>query len=141
MPEPGQKVTTFAVLPRGYTRNVPHWLIELHFLDGLPPLGIEVADEFSIGLMRYGAKRPDLDLRSHRADEKGVSRCHVMLQPDHHSLYIVDLASTNGTWINGTCIEAHKPVKLQDGDVISLAGLSFAVRLVAAPDDLGMRHD
>jgi len=132
------RVKTFAVLPRGNTRNVPHWLIELHFIEPLRPMGIEVADAFTIGIMRYGEKRPDLDLRSHIADEKGISRCHVRLEPERDSLRLTDLASTNGTWINRERIPALRPIALRDGDVISLAGLSFIMHIVSTPADLGL---
>jgi hypothetical protein len=132
------RVKTFVVLPRGNTRDVPHWLIELHFIEPLPPMGIEVADTFTIGIMRYGDKRPDLDLRSHVADEKGVSRQHVRLEPEHDSLCLTDLASTNGTWINRERIPGNRPIALRDGDVISLGGLSFILHIVSTPADLGL---
>jgi hypothetical protein len=130
-------VKTFAVLPRGNTRDVPHWLIELHFIEPLAPMGIEVADSFTIGVLRYGEKRPDLNLRTHMADEMGVSRCHIRLEPHHATLNITDLDSTNGTWINGIRIPSNRPIALQDEDVISLAGLSFVIHIVSTPSDLG----
>lgn len=135
------RVKTFAVLPSGNTRNAPHWLVELHFIEPLAPMGIEVADAFTIGIKRYGEQRPDLDLRSHITDDKGVSRCHVRLDPEHDSLCITDLASTNGTWINGERIPPHRAIALRDGDVISLAGLSFAIHIVSTPADLGLGRD
>jgi pSer/pThr/pTyr-binding forkhead associated (FHA) protein len=86
-------------------------------------------------------QRPDLDLHAYHPDDKGVSRCHVKLQPEYERLSVIDLASTNGTWLNGTRIMPNLPVSLQDGDVISLAGLSFAVQIISTPADLGMRRD
>jgi hypothetical protein len=131
-------VKTFAVLPRGTTRDMPHWLIELHFIEPLSPMGIEVADAFTVGVLRYGEKRPDLDLRTHMAEQMGVSRCHIRLEPHHATLNITDLDSTNGTWINGIRIPSNRPIALQDEDVISLAGLSFVIHIVSTPSDLGI---
>src|SRR5690349_17500643 len=47
--------TTFVVLPRAHTEDMPHWLIEFIFLDStIPPLGIELAGECAVGLARVG---------------------------------------------------------------------------------------
>jgi hypothetical protein len=52
-----------------------------------------------------------------------VSHRHakIELDPDGNA-FLVDLGSTNGTMLNGQLISANNPVKLKDGDRISLGG-------------------
>ena len=42
-------------------------------------------------------------------------------------LYILDLNSTNGTFINGKPIDAGKEYRLEVGDMVSFAGNAFFV--------------
>ena len=49
--------------------------------------------------------------------ERGVSRVHAAIV--HHKgekVYIIDLGSSQGTWVNGKRIEVHKPVKISVPD-------------------------
>ena len=133
-----RSASTFVVLPRGSRQDHPHWLIELH----IPKLtthayGIEIAGDVVLGVMRYGNKRPDFDLGLYGAEEKGVSRRHAMLCPEFDSLLLVDLHSTNGTWLNNTRLEPHRPAALCSGDVISLGLLPFVLHITSTPHDLG----
>jgi pSer/pThr/pTyr-binding forkhead associated (FHA) protein len=52
-----------------------------------------------------------------------VSHRHakIELDPDSNA-FLVDLGPTNGTMLNGQLISANHPVKLKDGDRISLGG-------------------
>lgn len=136
--KPHPTATTFVVLPRGNRQDRPHWLIELHIPRSTPTAyGIEVAGDIVLGVMRYGNKRPDLDLGLYSAEEKGVSRRHAMLCPEFDSLLLVDLHSTNGTWHNNTRLDPHRPVALVTGDVVSLGVLTFVVHISSTPRDLG----
>ena len=57
-----------------------------------------------------------------------VSHRHakIELDPDGNA-FLVDLGSTNGTMLNGQLISANTPVKLNDGDRISLGGKTALV--------------
>ena len=52
-----------------------------------------------------------------------VSHRHakIELDPDGN-VFLVDLGSTNGTMLNGQLISPNNPVKLKDGDRVSLGG-------------------
>jgi sigma-B regulation protein RsbU (phosphoserine phosphatase) len=52
-----------------------------------------------------------------------VSRRHARFEQRGGSLYLVDLASTNGTYVNDVRIQGEKI--LRDGDVISMGGASL----------------
>jgi pSer/pThr/pTyr-binding forkhead associated (FHA) protein len=53
--------------------------------------------------------------------DAAVSHRHakIELDPDGNA-FLVDVGSTNGTMLNGQLISANSPVKLKDGDRISL---------------------
>ncbi|NJN44714.1 MAG: FHA domain-containing protein [Anaerolineae bacterium] len=71
-----------------------------------------------------GAARPDLDLSPYNGLKQGVSRLHASIQiGDHQKVSLVDLGSTNGSWVNGIRVEPHIPVTLNNGDVIALGKL------------------
>lgn len=66
-----------------------------------------------------------------RADDNGlvirdpeVSRLHARLEPDGPGWRVVDLGSTNGTWINGERIDA---AAISIGDNVSFGGIRFTV--------------
>ena len=68
--------------------------------------------------------------RSRRADamlgDETVSRTHSLLWHDAGGRWIQDLASSNGTTVNGNVV--GEPVELQDGDVIGFGNARFSFR-------------
>lgn len=68
-------------------------------------------------------RRPDIDLTTYRAFEKGVSCRHATLQRQEDRLMIADMGSTNGTFVNGQRLNPHEPRVLRDGDEIRLGNL------------------
>jgi hypothetical protein len=126
----------FVTLPRGMTgRASPHWLIQLGELNATMALGIEVISDVVFGVMRSPSFAPDFDLGQYGGIEQGVSRRHAMLRPSNHRLYLIDLASTNGTCVNGVALQPNTPVPLEHGDLISLGALIFSINIVATPAD------
>jgi len=61
-----------------------------------------------------------------------VSRRHARIAADAEGHLLVDLASTNGTWVNGRRVDVHR---LRGGDRVRLGG--FVARYVAAGDPEG----
>jgi len=57
--------------------------------------------------------------------ERQVSREHIRIYQEGETYFLRDLASKNGTWVNGEQVR-HTPVLLRDGDEISIA---LAVRM------------
>jgi hypothetical protein len=68
--------------------------------------------------------------RSRRADvmlgDDTVSRTHSLIWHDTGGMWIQDLASSNGTTVNGS--GAGEPVELHDGDVIGFGAARFSFR-------------
>jgi hypothetical protein len=74
----------------------------------------------------------DLDLGPYGGAELGVSRQHAILMPNSEGLWMVDLDSTNGTWINGLYLQPGMKYRLRNGDVIDFGSLRVLVRVIGA---------
>jgi two-component system cell cycle response regulator len=99
----------------------------LVFVEGEAVLGVSIGLAGEVVLGRDAACEVPL-----AADD--VSRRHARVVPDGDGHVVVDLGSTNGTWVNGREIEAHR---LSGGDRIRVG--SFVATYVAAGDAAG-RH-
>ncbi len=75
---------------------------------------------------------PGVDLTPFRAQELGVSRQHARLEVHDRSLFIADLGSTNGTYLNDARLPAHRPCLLRNGDAVRLGMLRMQVVFVAS---------
>jgi pSer/pThr/pTyr-binding forkhead associated (FHA) protein len=52
--------------------------------------------------------------------------------PNAEGLWLVDLDSTNGTWINGLYLQPGMKYRLRNGDVIDFGSLRVLVRVIGA---------
>ncbi|GAB4575448.1 MAG: hypothetical protein Kow0077_27000 [Anaerolineae bacterium] len=69
-----------------------------------------------------------LDLSSVDGGEKGVSRRHAVIRIEGLSVYLVDIGSTNGTFLNGRRIHPEHRHVLYSGDRIRLGALELQIR-------------
>lgn len=111
----------------------PPWRV-IFLVGSTPPpttLGLDVRQEVVIGRADAGDKAtPGLDLAPYLAADQGVSRQHAVLIPMTEGLYIGDLGSKNGTWINGQFLEPGSRHQLAPGDTIELGLLRLVVRSI-----------
>ena len=92
------------------------------------PLVVSLTDSVVLG--RYDpdtGEAPDIDLGPFEAQDQGVSRRHAAILVDSDALKIMDLGSSNSTFMNGQKLMAHQARILRDGDEIRLAGLVVRV--------------
>jgi len=71
----------------------------------------------------YSSSKPDIDLTPFGALEKGVSRRHAIIEPSEDTLMIMDIGSSNGTFLNGQRLMPNQPRVLRDGDEVRLGRL------------------
>lgn len=57
--------------------------------------------------------------------KEGISKQHVLFEKQGGDIYIKDLHSTNGTFINGELINPMERHLINDGDKITLANITF----------------
>jgi pSer/pThr/pTyr-binding forkhead associated (FHA) protein len=91
------------------------------------PLIMPLVHDLLLG--RYGGvdQQPPVDLAAFQGLEQGVSRRHASLKRFGVDVAIVDLGSTNGTWISGVRIQPHQPVILRSGDRVLLGRLPVQI--------------
>jgi pSer/pThr/pTyr-binding forkhead associated (FHA) protein len=53
-------------------------------------------------------------------EDSSVSRCHAMLLVEDSQVLLLDLESSNGTSVNGRPALPDEPVRLMDGDVVTI---------------------
>lgn len=68
--------------------------------------------------------------RSAVAQNKTISREHCMFRYGDHHAVVVDLKSTNGTYINGQRLEPYREYLLAEGDELRLATLRTTVSFI-----------
>jgi len=109
--------------------TLPHTDVTL-LVRGIPE-HIFVSEEKSVvlGRMDMGNRgiQPDLDLNPYGATMRGVSRIHARLYMQDKHLYIVDMHSTNGTYVAGKRLEADTPTSLSNGAEVLLGSLMIQV--------------
>lgn len=96
-------------------------------------VGVDVHDLTVIGRSDpTDSGNPDLDLAAHGALNMGVSRRHAILLPGDDGLCLMDLDSTNGTWLNGVYLQPGQKYRLRAGDRVEFGRLRLTVRVVGA---------
>lgn len=55
---------------------------------------------------------------------------HAKLMHKEDGIYLLDLNSTNGTYINGELVDGGQDYKLEEGDLIAFAQSQFYVAAV-----------
>lgn len=71
---------------------------------------------------------PDLDLTPYGGLEQGVGRRHVRLFVEHGQLFLDDLHSTNGTFVNGTKLIPGTPRVLNQGDDVRFGNMPVRIQ-------------
>jgi hypothetical protein len=87
-------------------------------------LPIETRPRVVIGRSDSSGSNPiQIDLKPYDARTLGVSRRHAMLFRMKNALYIADLDSSNGTYVNGERLTPKQPRLLHSGDELSFGKL------------------
>ncbi len=93
---------------------------------------IELPLSKEVVLGRLDASRavfPDVDLTNEQGMEKGVSRRHARISRREDQVFIEDLNSLNGTFLNATRLVPELPYPVKDGDQVQLGKLILTVNL------------
>lgn len=84
----------------------------------------ELTNEIIVGRAdKEAGLQPQLDLTPFQGATHGVSREHASIRLTHQGVVLIDLGSTNGTYLNNYRLAAHQPYRLQDGDEIHFGDL------------------
>ena len=116
---PAVGATRFLAGQAGYSSAVPAALISLR-PDSYPDISLN-RDHLLIG------KNPD------KADiilpSETVSRVHARIEKRSDGLYVTDLFSTNGTFLDGHRLEPNRSARLLDSARLTIAGYNYRVQI------------
>ncbi len=98
-------------------------------IEGAEPLLLKPKEETVFGRRDPASgSMPDVDLTPFAGYRMGVSRRHAVIkQSPEEKLDLVDLGSSNGTFLNGMRLTANKPYKLRDGDEIRFGQMTMRI--------------
>ncbi len=104
--------------------------VTLHLLDTGQVLPLSDRNEFTLGRISEGQPiMPDVDLSPYQAYASGVSRLHAVIKREAGRVMLMDLGSSNGTYINGKRLNPNSEQSLNNGDVVALGKLKIQVLL------------
>ncbi|MEL6407724.1 MAG: FHA domain-containing protein [Chloroflexota bacterium] len=92
-------------------------------------LRLVVRDEQTYFLGRFSGSEEEshIDLTHYNALQHGISRVHAKLIMRDHKLYIVDMGSTNGTYVGKKRLKPDEPALLHRGDELLLARMRIQI--------------
>ncbi len=120
---------------------MPNAVLRIEIEGGPEPILIKPRQELIFGRRdpATGAM-PDIDLTPYAGYRMGVSRRHAAIRSaDESHLDIWDLGSSNGTFLNGQRLNAHRPYRLRDGDRLRLG--QMIIRLFFQPPESQVSPD
>jgi hypothetical protein len=100
------------------------------------PIAIMTDDEFILGRETEGVSETMVDLTDLDGLAMGVSRRHAMIRAVENGYVIVDLNSSNGTWLNGQILIPTQQYDLPSGAAVQLAHLKL-VLIFQSPSNKG----
>ena len=84
-----------------FPKDLDTWA-SLHLLDSGQILPLGDRTEFTLGRVSEAQPiMPDIDLTPYQAYANGVSRLHAVLKREGKRVFVMDLGSSNGTYLNG----------------------------------------
>jgi hypothetical protein len=124
---------------RPYLQRAPSdgsgWRVQLTMVDDLVRhLTVSIDADAVLGAYPPGDPRVDISLADWGAMEHGVSRRHAVLRVKDNHLLLIDLGSTNGTYLNTVPVTSGWARPVSDGDLLSLGDLDVWVHILERPN-------
>src|SRR6185369_2148763 len=110
------------------------WVIELRIVGTFSAIQVQVNETMMIG--RADPQKgivPAVDLTPHNGQGQGVSRQHAVILVKDNRIFIKDLASVNGTRLNGNLLAPQGEYRLRHGDELTIGKLGLQVRFTVVP--------
>jgi hypothetical protein len=102
----------------------------LHLLETGQMLPLSDRNEFTLGRISDGQPiMPDIDLSPYHAYANGVSRLHAVVKRSEDNIILMDLGSSNGSYLNGKRILPNVEQILRHGDVVMFGKLKIQILL------------
>lgn len=128
---------TYSPVPHSYQAHDPRLMWRVFFRFGASAahsvIGLDIYSDAVFGRGAGRPTSPDIDLNNLDALKLGVSRRHAMLRPTSRNLYLIDLDSTNGSFVNAVPVGKGMAQVLKTNDTVALGGLSFEIQIIKQP--------
>jgi len=112
-----------------FPKDLENWA-SLHLLDSGQILPLGDRTEFTLGRVSEAQPiMPDIDLTPYQAYANGVSRLHAVLKREGKRVFVMDLGSSNGTYLNGKRLTPNVDQTLNHGDMLALGKLKIQILL------------
>jgi len=111
-------------IPVGEYKAPPEGLA-FYVLNKPDPIAVRTDDEFILGRIVEETSEPIVDLTEQDGFAFGVSRRHAMIRSAGDRYIMVDLNSSNGSWLDGQILIPTQPYDLYSGAVIQLGRLKL----------------
>jgi hypothetical protein len=112
-----------------FPKDLDTWA-SLHLLDSGQILPLGDRTEFTLGRVSEAQPiMPDIDLTPYQAYANGVSRLHAVLKREGKRVFVMDLGSSNGTYLNGKRLTPNMDQTLNHGDMLALGKLKIQILL------------
>ena len=106
---------------------IPKNGIAIYFAETTKPHEIRTEKEFVIGRRLMPTSEPLLDLSDFNGYKMGLSRRHAMIRQAESGYEVIDLASTNGTWLDDERLIPYAPYPLPSGSRLLLSRIRLFV--------------
>lgn len=112
-----------------FAKELDTWA-SLHLLDSGQILPLGDRTEFTLGRVSEAQPiMPDIDLTPYQAYASGVSRLHAVLKREGKRVFVMDLGSSNGSYLNGKRLKPNTEQTLNHGDMLALGKLKIQILL------------
>jgi pSer/pThr/pTyr-binding forkhead associated (FHA) protein len=108
-------------------REVPVEGIAIYLLGLTHPIEVRLENEFVIGRLTEATEEKVVDLTLYNAFNLGVSRRHLMVRRAGDGYEVIDLKSSNGTWVDGQRLVLQQPFTVKSGSQIRLGNMRIFV--------------
>ena len=106
--------------------------IAIYYAGTNEPIAIRTEDEFVIGRQMVKTSESMLDLSGFGGFDLGMSRRHARVRRTQTGYEIIDLSSTNGTWVDDKRLVPNRPCPLKSGSMLRLGRIRLLVFYLSA---------
>lgn len=106
---------------------VPAGSIAIYVEGASKPIFLSSEKEFILGRKVEETSAVMLDLSVLGGYHLGLSRLHAVIRRSEHGYEVMDLGSSNGTWLNDERLVPHKPYTLTNASQLRLARMRLFV--------------
>ena len=114
---------------------IPEGGVGIYIAGSFKPYYMVVDKELIIGRKAEATSESILDLSDLDAFNMGLSRRHAIIRRTESSYEVVDLSSTNGTWLNAERLIPNKPYLFASGSELRIGRMRLFIMYHTVPND------